>query len=171
MVTYIATERPRVLFINQKFVRNVSIISRRYSRDDPIYYINLYVHPLVHTGNNVSIDIYFYEFQANRYHRTYVELHAKMCDFIETSTLFGDTLKKALASQFDQKKCPFPPGPRLFANLTIPVKSIPDSFPYRQGRLYCNTSLTNNGATTRLADASIDLEVKVTTGNKFINKN
>ncbi|CAH0694435.1 unnamed protein product [Spodoptera exigua] len=54
MIAYIVTERPMVVYYNKKFISNVTVISRRRSRDDPVYYINFYTDILVPLGNNVS---------------------------------------------------------------------------------------------------------------------
>ncbi|KAF9421259.1 hypothetical protein HW555_002731 [Spodoptera exigua] len=104
----------------------------------------------------MCVDIYFYELQNGRYHRTFVEIHSKLCDFAETGTLFGDSMKRAIKNQ----PCPFQPGHVAFTNLSIPLQNIPKTFPYKQGRLYCNTTLIRNGVLSRLAETYINMEVK-----------
>ncbi|KAF9793548.1 hypothetical protein SFRURICE_005992 [Spodoptera frugiperda] len=155
-IVYIATERPMVVYFNKKFINNVSVASRRRNRDDPVYYINFYIDILMPLGNNVSVDVFFYELQNGRYHRTFVEIHSKLCDFIEAGTLFGESLKKAIKNH----PCPFQPGQLNLSNLTIPLQNIPKNFPYKQGRLYCNTTIVRNGVFTKLSESYIDIEVR-----------
>ncbi|KAJ8712084.1 hypothetical protein PYW07_004926 [Mythimna separata] len=103
--------------------------------------------------NKLKIDFYFYQFLSNRYQPSFVEMHFKFCDMIQSDTIFGPALLTAMGST-----CPYPPGIYDLKNMSIPY--VPKNFPFTKGRIYCNATLTEGGVTRAIGHGHIDVEVK-----------
>ncbi|GBP26819.1 hypothetical protein EVAR_81184_1 [Eumeta japonica] len=97
-------ERPNVTFANLEYVERVNLTVVRYSRRSP-YYINLDAATKHTWGNNVTINLVFYEFLSNEYRRSFVEFHFPLCKLIDQEEYIGGLLARGLA----EKKCPYPP--------------------------------------------------------------
>ncbi|KAJ8714845.1 hypothetical protein PYW08_004826 [Mythimna loreyi] len=109
---------------------------------------------LVFYGNiDLEMDFYFYQFLSNRYKPSFVEMHFKLCDMMQSDQIFGSAMLKAAGGQ----RCPYPPAIYDLTNMTIPY--VPKNFPFTKGRIYCNVSLTEGDVTTLVGYGSIDMEM------------
>ncbi|KAJ8714848.1 hypothetical protein PYW08_004829 [Mythimna loreyi] len=155
MITYISTEHPVVEWIDTKYFKNFTLLSKRISREDPKYYVEVYVHTLFKLDNNLKPSFYFYQFLTNRYRPSFVEMHFSFCEMMNSDTFFGETMRNAIPG----RKCPFPPGEYDLKNMSIPY--VPRGFPFAKGRIYCNVSFADGGVTKHIGRGSIDMEIKV----------
>ncbi|XP_049865530.1 uncharacterized protein LOC126366464 [Pectinophora gossypiella] len=160
-VTYLSVERPAVNYFNSAYITYIKLISKRYGRSNPVYYTSLLFDARVYFGNNVTIDFYFFEFLSNRYQRSFVEMHFKLCDMVHKDPFFGAPMRRGGL----EKPCPWSPGKYHLYNMTVPSQAIPRGFPFRKGRIFANLSFTfpkgkipYTGA--RLAWLQIDMEVR-----------
>ncbi|XP_028171000.1 uncharacterized protein LOC114360477 [Ostrinia furnacalis] len=126
--------------------------SQRYGRSNPFYYVGLHFSTSKWIDNNVSLDFYFYEYLSNVYKRGFIEMHFKLCNLIHKDKFFGAAMKQGKFSQ----PCPYPPGEYHLYNMTINHLSIPRSFPFNEGRIYCNISYFKR----LVAAGYIDMELK-----------
>ncbi|KAJ8712085.1 hypothetical protein PYW07_004927 [Mythimna separata] len=148
-------EHAVVLWYDKTYAKNITVFSRRFNRQDPKYYMHLYVHSLITLDNSLKVDFYFYQFLTNRYRPSFVELHFKLCDMVKYDELFGAELQRSVGDL----TCPFPPGEYHLHNLSF--QYVPKSFPFVKGRIYCNVSLNVGGVTKLIANGSSDMEIKV----------
>ncbi|XP_053619328.1 uncharacterized protein LOC128680308 [Plodia interpunctella] len=103
----------------------------------------------------MGVDMYIYELLTNVYKRSFVEFHFGICDLIKKDHFFGKPLNQGRALH---ETCPFSPGPYSFYNMTVPVASIPLSFPFTKGRIYANISSADSGVL--IGSGHINMELK-----------
>ncbi|XP_048001314.1 uncharacterized protein LOC125242118 [Leguminivora glycinivorella] len=149
---YVDFERTNVTYFNPEYYVYVNASASRYGRRDPIHYVHIHGETRVPFGNNVTINIYIYEFLSNEYRRSFVEMHYRTCDFIDKDTVFRPFIKHALPDV----GCPFPVGAYHFMNLSFPDFPLLRSFPFKKGRLF----IEQRGRTARILNGFIDMEVK-----------
>ncbi|XP_013140762.1 PREDICTED: uncharacterized protein LOC106105082 [Papilio polytes] len=152
-IKYISLERPVVLYYNKKFVSFFNTTARRYSRDDPKYYISGHGDCMVPLDNRILVDIVFYKSSGNTYKRTFFELHYKLCDLLNKDTFLGSSIKKGTF----KGPCPFPAGTYHVENVTIPIENVPVSLPLKKGRICVNTTYVTGES---MGSGYIDIEIK-----------
>ncbi|XP_059057817.1 uncharacterized protein LOC131851344 [Achroia grisella] len=151
-IQYFSTEHPTITYFDRDYLKFVNVSSRRRSRKDPFYYVDIHGTTLIDVGNNFTSNFYFYEFLTNQYKRGFIEMHIKVCDLILNNKFFGTAIKKNLAY------CPLPAGDYHLYNMTIPIDQVPRGFPFTKGRIYVNGTVTD---TNKVVVAGyIDLELK-----------
>ncbi|XP_047994536.1 uncharacterized protein LOC125232799 [Leguminivora glycinivorella] len=128
----IIPERTEVEYANEKYLYNLSTRVVRYGRRSAYYY-NL-VAGLRHTfGNNITINLLFYEGQNNQYKRSLVEIKLKLCDLFQRDQYFGKMFSQILRKH--GKSCPFPPGLYEFLNTTLPSEKFPNILLFEKGKI------------------------------------
>ncbi|XP_059057811.1 uncharacterized protein LOC131851338 [Achroia grisella] len=105
-ITYFSTEHPRAVYFDTKYLSYINITSRRHSRADPFYYVDLHLNILVPVGDNVTVSFYFYELLTNVYKRGFIEMHKGVCNLILNDKFFGGAMKRNFNTT--QLRCPFP---------------------------------------------------------------
>ncbi|XP_059057816.1 uncharacterized protein LOC131851343 [Achroia grisella] len=151
-IQYFSTEHPNITYWDTNYFEYVNVSSRRHSRKDPFYYVDIHAKTVVTIGNNFTGNFYFYEFLSNQYKRGFVEMHFKFCDLVLNNKFFGAAMKKNI------KTCPLPVGEHHLYNMTIPIEQVPRGFPFTKGRIYVNGTVTD---TNKVVVAGyIDLELK-----------
>ncbi|XP_052750406.1 uncharacterized protein LOC116413485 [Galleria mellonella] len=153
-IRYISTERPHVMYYNRKFLSYVNITSRRFSRKNPFYYVDLHFNILRSIDNNFTMNFYFAQDVGNGHFRVILDMHEKWCQFITMDNIFGVAMKQGKLL----KPCPHPPGDYHLYNMSIPVENIPRSLPYLKGRIYSN--ITHTSLKEPICSGYIDMEIK-----------
>ncbi|GBP26820.1 hypothetical protein EVAR_81185_1 [Eumeta japonica] len=138
-------ERPNVTFVNLEYLEWLHFTVVRYGRRSP-YYINLEAATKHVWGNNVTINLVFYEFLSNEYRRSFVEFHFPLCKLIDQEEYIGGLLARGLAG----KKCPYPPDEYRLRNLTAPRSKMNVVWPFSRARIdfYLLTRPSNDTITT-----------------------
>ncbi|KAJ8712083.1 hypothetical protein PYW07_004925 [Mythimna separata] len=104
-MSYFDTERPVVDWYDKTAFRYFILISKRLNRQDPRHYVEVRIHTLFTMSNKFKLDFYFYQFLTNRYRPSFVEMHLPFCDMMQSDTIFGPTMLRAMGD----KTCPYPP--------------------------------------------------------------
>ncbi|XP_059052530.1 uncharacterized protein LOC131847089 [Achroia grisella] len=128
--------------------------SRRFSRKNPFYYVDLHLKGLTYFDNNITMHMYLCQDIGNGNYRILFEIHRRWCNFISMDNMFGSTMRQGRL----KKPCPHPPGEYHMYNMSIPVENIPRSLPYFKGRIYGN--VTHVVEKDPILSAYIDMEMK-----------
>ncbi|CAH0691734.1 unnamed protein product [Spodoptera exigua] len=100
----IAPERHEVEYVNTKYLKNLSVVFRKFSRNSPLY-VSMELESLVGVGNNMTLKMALYEYLAGHYIPTPLNVAYKFCDFFRYEPFFG----QMYAKQFPENwTCPFP---------------------------------------------------------------
>ncbi|XP_047021950.1 uncharacterized protein LOC124631545 [Helicoverpa zea] len=128
-------ERANIIYTNPKYLENTTITVRRYSRKSP-YYINLVGFTKHEWNNNITVDVVLKQFLHNEYRRSFIEMHYKLCDFINKEPFVGGAAKNA------GLRCPMPAGHQAMVNMTAPTENFPNVFPFERGSVDIDVSVT-----------------------------
>ncbi|XP_053608962.1 uncharacterized protein LOC128674467 [Plodia interpunctella] len=149
----IIPERSEVYYVNEVYVTNVTLNVRKLGRRGATI-VNLYFTLLYEVGNNVTVDIIFYEYLHNEYKRSFVEMHFQVCNMYQEDIYVGMALRNA-----GLKECPLKPGSYAFANMTIPnVEKFPYVWPFEKAKVTAIISNPKTGVT--IAKGSITILFK-----------
>ncbi|KAF9822396.1 hypothetical protein SFRURICE_017671 [Spodoptera frugiperda] len=141
-------ERSNVTFSNPKYVANVTLNIRRYSRKSA-YYINLMGINKQTWTNNITVDVKINQYLHNEYRPSFVGGQMKFCDLINKEPFIGGALKIAGLA------CPlpaifsvlYPQGYHAVMNITAPpaTENFPYVFPFEKGRIDFVVTLSSTG--------------------------
>uniref|UniRef100_A0A2H1V8P0 SFRICE_024418 n=1 Tax=Spodoptera frugiperda TaxID=7108 RepID=A0A2H1V8P0_SPOFR len=131
-------ERANVTFSNPKYVANVTLNIRRYSRKSA-YYINLMGINKQTWTNNITVDIKINQYLHNEYRPSFVGGQMKYCDLINKEPFIGGALKNSGLI------CPLPVGYHSVMNITAPTENFPNVFPFEKGRIDFVVTLSSTG--------------------------
>ncbi|XP_035436231.2 uncharacterized protein LOC118266788 [Spodoptera frugiperda] len=133
-------ERSNVTFSNPKYVSNLTLNIRRYSRKSA-YYINLMGINKQTWTNNITVDVKINQYLHNEYRPSFVGGQMKFCDLINKEPFIGGALKIAGLA------CPLPAGYHAVMNITEPpaTENFPYVFPFEKGRIDFIVTLSSTG--------------------------
>ncbi|XP_035436901.1 uncharacterized protein LOC118267182 isoform X1 [Spodoptera frugiperda] len=131
-------ERANVTFSNPKYVANLTLNIRRYSRKSA-YYINLMGINKQTWTNNITVDIRINQYLHNEYRPSFVGGQMKYCDLINKEPFIGGALKNSGLI------CPLPVGYHSVMNITAPTENFPNVFPFEKGRIDFVVTLSSTG--------------------------
>ncbi|KAF9424213.1 hypothetical protein HW555_000606 [Spodoptera exigua] len=123
----IIPERSSVTYVNDVYFSDVALTVRRNGKRGD-YIANLDLNAKYAVGNNVTIDVIFYEFLHNEYRRSFVELHYRACDLILKDAYLGLIIRKA-----GLVTCPIPVGKLSLKNVTFDI-DLPSVWPFEKGK-------------------------------------
>ncbi|XP_061707827.1 uncharacterized protein LOC133518214 [Cydia pomonella] len=106
LIYYADFEHPNVTYRNPKYVDYVTITAQRYSRRDPIHYLNFRAKILTTFGNDMALTLDFYEFLSNEYRPSMLVMRFRICDFFSDHKY--DVFKPFYMKYFNVSSCPFP---------------------------------------------------------------
>ncbi|KAJ0174853.1 hypothetical protein K1T71_009961 [Dendrolimus kikuchii] len=152
-ITYISVEHPSVTYLDTNYIPFAALTTKRYGRQNPVYYVGFNFSTTVPMDNNIVCEFYFYEFLSNVYKRSFVQIIRKFCDLLENDIFFGPAIKQ---QECFKGPCPFPPNNFVLVNMSIPPTSIPPSFPFKKGRILLNMTM----AKRTIASGYIDMEIR-----------
>ncbi|KAF9407774.1 hypothetical protein HW555_012319 [Spodoptera exigua] len=140
----IAPERHEVEYVNTKYLKNLSVVFRKFSRNSPLY-VSMELESLVGVGNNMTLKMALYEYLAGHYIPTPLNVAYKFCDFFRYEPFFG----QMYAKQFPENwTCPFPAGEYHFVNMTIHLENFPYTIPFTYSSMIVHTRADVQGVFT-----------------------
>ncbi|KAL4719755.1 hypothetical protein ACJJTC_013315 [Scirpophaga incertulas] len=95
-------ERANITYLSPKYVKDAQLYITRFGRRSP-YYLNIKGTTIRPWNNNVTLNFLFYEYLHNEYKRSFVEVHFKFCDMMNSDPYIGGMLLK------HGIKCPLTP--------------------------------------------------------------
>ncbi|XP_063376782.1 uncharacterized protein LOC134664122 [Cydia fagiglandana] len=134
LIHYVDFEHPNITYINPKYVEYFKITALRYSRRDPIHYVNFRSKILTAFGNDIALTFNIYEFLSNEYRPSMVVMRFRLCDFFSDHKY--DAFKPFYMKYFNASSCPFPKGEYSVANVSIPNLRLLSTFPLQKGRMF-----------------------------------
>ncbi|XP_069361958.1 uncharacterized protein [Maniola hyperantus] len=167
-VIYFSLERPQVTWFDKDYYYNISFKSKRLSRKDPVHYVTLNYTSMKVMDNNFTVSLYVYQLLSNKYKRSFVDIHLKLCDMFEFDEIIGDGLRTGYyripvkERVMAELKCPLPPGFYSYLNMKFGVSGLVATFPFEQGRVYVN--VTDRGRVN--GHGSIDFHLKTLRDSK-----
>ncbi|XP_039760367.1 uncharacterized protein LOC120633995 [Pararge aegeria] len=159
---FFSMERPQVLFFDKEYYSSVIFKSKLINRRDPIHYVTVNYTSKKVMNNDFEVSLYFYQLLSNVYKRSFVEIHYKLCDVLLKDPIVGEAFREGYYRVPEKErmlsvlKCPFPPGLYSYIDMRISLAALVDTFPFQEGRVYCN--VTNKGRPT--GRASLDFHIK-----------
>ncbi|XP_041982464.1 uncharacterized protein LOC121735635 [Aricia agestis] len=160
-VLYMECQHATVVYYDRNYLSDVVFTSKRYKRENPIYFQTVSGKLLKYADNSYTLHFYIYELLSNTYKRSFIEVNANFCDFMSKDNIFSRSLKSANFKLFTQ--CPIPPGEYHLDNMTTPFGPFLKGFPFKQGRIYFN--VTRNDKV--LASAYADMRIKEMAAKEF----
>ncbi|XP_047989316.1 uncharacterized protein LOC125228703 [Leguminivora glycinivorella] len=115
-------------YVNEKYIDKKTALMnvRRYGRKSG-YYLNIEANTKMEFGNNVSLNLIFFEFLHNEYKRSFVEMKfPKICDALYSDPYIGGAFKLIGVI------CPIPPGFQKLNNITVPMANFPNVWPFEK---------------------------------------
>ncbi|KAL0818676.1 hypothetical protein ABMA28_008027 [Loxostege sticticalis] len=124
--------------VNEKYIENATVYIIRYGRNSP-YYFNI-IGKNKHTwDNNVTVNLVFFEYLHNEYRRSFVELHFRLCDMLNSDPYVGAMVAKAGIT------CPVYPKMQHMVNMSIPAANFKYTFPFKKCMAQLDFTLTASG--------------------------
>ncbi|CAH0669159.1 unnamed protein product [Spodoptera exigua] len=133
----IIPERTDIVFYNKTYVEDTPTFNVRRNARKGDYVVNLKFETKVKFGNEVLVDIVFYQFLNNEFKRSFPEMHYKLCDLINEDPYIGDSIREA-----GLKSCPIVPGKYALMNIGF-NRIIPSVWPFEKGMVEFTISLTD----------------------------
>ncbi|KAL0818675.1 hypothetical protein ABMA28_008026 [Loxostege sticticalis] len=134
----IITERATLEYANEKYVENVSVFITRYGRRSP-YYMNILGRNKHTWTNNVTINVVFFEYLHNEYRRSFVELHFRLCDMLNSDPYVGAMVAKAGIT------CPAYSKMQYLVNMTVPTADFKYLVPFKKAMAELEFTITKTG--------------------------
>ncbi|RVE43163.1 hypothetical protein evm_012180 [Chilo suppressalis] len=125
----VVPERTNVTEWSDKYLHYVRVYITRTNRKSP-YFINIEAHLKQSWTNNVTVNFVYYEYLHNEYRRSFVEIHAQVCNFLNKDVFLGKMFKNLGFS------CPVKAGPYRISNMTVPMQDFKYQFPFQKFRAY-----------------------------------
>ncbi|GBP57527.1 hypothetical protein EVAR_103125_1 [Eumeta japonica] len=97
-------ERPAITYLDNFYLEWGNLTVKRYGRRSR-YYVNLEGKTKHAWGNNITVQLIFYELLSNEYRRSFIEYRTRACDFLRDEPYIGHLLAK---SGLKGRTCPFP---------------------------------------------------------------
>ncbi|XP_050561589.1 uncharacterized protein LOC126912622 [Spodoptera frugiperda] len=123
----IIPERTDIVYYNKTYIEDTPTFNVRRSARKGDYVVNLKFETKVTFGNEVLVDIVFYQFLNNEFKRSFPEMHSKLCDLINDDPYIGDSVREA-----GLKTCPIVPGKYALMNIGF-NRMIPSVWPFEKG--------------------------------------
>ncbi|XP_050550037.1 uncharacterized protein LOC118267729 isoform X2 [Spodoptera frugiperda] len=123
----IIPERGSITYVDDKYFYNASLSVRRNGKRGE-YIVNVDLFGKHTIGNNVTIDIIFYEYLHNEFRRSFVEMHFKTCDMIQKDPFVGLIIRKS-----GLVTCPIPAGKISLKSMSLDVE-LPSVWPFEKGK-------------------------------------
>ncbi|XP_030028532.1 uncharacterized protein LOC115446114 [Manduca sexta] len=147
----IIPERIDIPFTHPDHVVNASAIVKRYGRRSPYYIVGRIT--LKQTwNNNVTIHMDVYEYLHNEYRLSFMTVHNKLCNLINTDILLGIILRRLDIG------CPLYPGLVEVRNATFKWEHFPYVIPYTKA--LANITLHHSATNELLMWLKLHVRVK-----------
>ncbi|KOB62468.1 Protein PvdO, partial [Operophtera brumata] len=93
------------------------------------------------------VHLIFYEYLHNEYRRSFVEMHFKMCDFLQKEAYVGGMFKNI-------------GGEYHLMNMTVPTENFPYVFPFEKARMDLILNATAPAADFMIYHAQVYIHFK-----------